>query len=304
MTRAWLWLRLMAGVVVLALLLHHFGAGPFTEAWRATTWESVLAAFALTAVATLTSAWRWRVVARTLGNPLTVRASVLAYYRSQFLNAVLPGGVLGDAERAMRHGRTSGDLGNGVRATVGDRVSGQVVQVGVTLLALVLLPTPWRSSDVGTAALLALLVGAAVLALVVRRRPEPWVVPVVVASVGSTAAHLALFVVAAATVGVTASPTVLVATGLVVLVGSAIPLSIAGWGPREGVTAWAFGLVGLGAATGLTVAVVYGVLAAVATLPGALVVLGDVVARRRAPGTTNGDTAGEAEEEDVEVAHA
>ena len=73
----------------------------------------------------------------------------------------------------------------------------------------------------------------------------------------------------------------LVTTGLVVLVGSAIPLSIAGWGPREGVTAWAFGVVGLGAAAGLTVAVVYGVLAGVATLPGAVVLVADVVARRR-----------------------
>jgi hypothetical protein len=74
---------------------------------------------------------------------------------------------------------------------------------------------------------------------------------------------------------------VLVTTGLVVLVGSAIPLSIAGWGPREGVTAWAFGVVGLGAAAGLTVAVVYGVLAGVATLPGAAVLAADVLARRR-----------------------
>ena len=73
----------------------------------------------------------------------------------------------------------------------------------------------------------------------------------------------------------------LVTTGLVVLVGSSIPLSVAGWGPREGVTAWAFGVVGLGAAAGLTVAIVYGVLAGVATLPGAVVLVADVVARRR-----------------------
>ncbi len=82
-------------------------------------------------------------------------------------------------------------------------------------------------------------------------------------------------------VGVDVPPAVLVTTGLVVLVGSSIPLSIAGWGPREGVTAWAFGVVGLGAAAGLTVAVVYGVLAGLATLPGAVVLVADVAARRR-----------------------
>ena len=47
--------------------------------------------------------------------------------------------------------------------------------------------------------------------------------------------------------------------------------SIGGWGPREGVTAWAFGSVGLGAGRGLETAVVYGLLVLVATLPGAVV---------------------------------
>jgi hypothetical protein len=39
-------------------------------------------------------------------------------------------------------------------------------------------------------------------------------------------------------------------------------------------------MAGLGSAVGLTVSVVYGVLAAVATLPGALVLVGDALARR------------------------
>jgi hypothetical protein len=49
--------------------------------------------------------------------------------------------------------------------------------------------------------------------------------------------------------------------------------SVAGWGPREGVTAWAFAAAGLGAAHGVATAVVYGVMAFVAGLPGALVLV-------------------------------
>src|SRR4029079_14307847 len=95
------------------------------------------------------------------------------------------------------------------------------------------------------------------------------------------AAHVAVFLVAVASVGVDTTPASLVAISLAVLVGSAVPLNIAGWGPREGVTAGLFALAGLGSTTGLTVSVVFGVLAAVATLPGVLVLLGDVVVRRR-----------------------
>jgi hypothetical protein len=56
-----------------------------------------------------------------------------------------------------------------------------------------------------------------------------------------------------------------------VLQAAALP-NIGGWGPREGVTAWAFGAAGLGASTGVATAVVYGVMVFAATLPGAAVV--------------------------------
>ena len=61
---------------------------------------------------------------------------------------------------------------------------------------------------------------------------------------------------------------------MVVLLASAVPANIAGWGPREGAAAWAFGAVGL-SAEGVIVAVVYGVLALVATLPGAVILVAD-----------------------------
>jgi glycosyltransferase 2 family protein len=46
--------------------------------------------------------------------------------------------------------------------------------------------------------------------------------------------------------------------------------SIAGWGPREGATAWLFGAAGLGADRGVATAVVFGVMVLVASLPGAV----------------------------------
>jgi len=60
---------------------------------------------------------------------------------------------------------------------------------------------------------------------------------------------------------------------LLALVVMGLPVNVGGWGPREGFVAWAFGVAGLGATLGLTVAVVYGVLAFVASLPGVGVIL-------------------------------
>ena len=55
---------------------------------------------------------------------------------------------------------------------------------------------------------------------------------------------------------------------LLVMLAMVLP-SVGGWGPREGVTAWAFGAAGLGAERGVATAVVYGVMVFVASLPGA-----------------------------------
>jgi bacteriorhodopsin len=59
--------------------------------------------------------------------------------------------------------------------------------------------------------------------------------------------------------------------------------SVAGWGPREGGTAWIFGAAGLGAAQGVTTAVVYGIMVLVATLPGAAVLVVSWARRVRRP---------------------
>jgi len=287
--RAWPWLRLVGGVLVLLVLLWHFGTGPFAQAWHVTTWPAVLAALVVTLASTLTSAWRWRTIAGAFDVPLGRREAVKAYYRSQFLNATLPGGVVGDAHRAVVHGRDVGDVGAGVRATVWERGSGQVVQLGLLLVVLVSLASPLRPLTPFAAA--GVLAVVAVGWFVFRRRGRlssdlrtvlggGTLVRVVVASCGSALGHLAVFLIAVRAVGVDASWSLLLVTGLVVMMGSAIPLNVAGWGPREGLTAWAFGMAGLGSAVGLTVSVVYGLLAAVVTLPGALVLVGDALARR------------------------
>jgi hypothetical protein len=93
---------------------------------------------------------------------------------------------------------------------------------------------------------------------------------VALASALVVAGHAVTFLIAARTAGSTAPPSELLPLALLVLLGAALP-NIAGWGPREGVTAWAFAAAGLGASRGVATAVVYGVMVFVASLPGAAV---------------------------------
>ena len=288
--RGWAWVRVAAGVLVLGVLVVRTGAGPFLDGVRLTSAWSLLAATCITAATTLCCAWRWQLVASGLGVRISLRTAFLAVYRAQFLNAALPGGVLGDVDRAVGHGRDTGALGRSVRSVVWERTLGQAVQLALTVAILLALPSPMRT--VGLVAL-AILAVALPLALVLLVTPSRGITAratravaadlgailgtarlrggVGLTSVVAVTGHLLVFLLAAHVAGVSAPASRMLPLAAVVLLAAAVPANVAGWGPREGVAAWAFAAAGLGAATGVTTAVVYGVMALVATLPGAIV---------------------------------
>jgi uncharacterized membrane protein YbhN (UPF0104 family) len=302
-------LRLAAGVTLLWFLGRHVGAAPFRDGLRAVTWPAVVTAVTFTALTTVCSAWRWRVVARALGISIGLPAAVRAYYRSLFLNSVLVGGVLGDVHRAVTHGRRAGDVARGLRAVAWERLCGQVIQAVVTAVVLLTLPSPVRPALPYVLAGVAGVAGVAgCAALVVRRgarrgrsrlaraaravaedlrhgllAPDVWP-QLALASVLVVAGHTATFVIAARVAGSTAPLGELLALLMVVQTATVIPLGIGGWGPREGAAAWAFAAAGLGAATGVTIATLYAVLMLAAVAPGAGLLLGDAVRRRRDQG--------------------
>jgi glycosyltransferase 2 family protein len=106
---------------------------------------------------------------------------------------------------------------------------------------------------------------------------------VLIASAGAVAAHVVTFWLAATAAGVSLpAPTMLAVAALVLLV-AAVPANLAGWGPREGAAAWAFALVGLDPALGVTAATVFGLLALATSLPGALVLVAGAAPVGRSP---------------------
>lgn len=293
------WAGPAVAAVTLAIVVWRLGTGPFLAGLRAVDARAVLAAAAVVLVATLCSAWRWAVVARGLGVPLSLRAAVTGYYRAMFLNLMLPGGVAGDVHRGVSHGREVRDVGRAVRAVVWERVAGQVVQVVVTIAVLLALPSPVRPvMPFVTVAAVAVALGFALLGRmgtgesrwrrlrnavagdirngVLRRSALPGVT---LSSVVVALAHAATFLIAARTVGVTAPISRLLPLALLAVLATALP-NVGGWGPREGVTAWLFSAAGLGAAHGAATAVTFGVLVLAASLPGALVLVVERLPRR------------------------
>lgn len=256
----------------------------------------LLLGLALTLPQIALSAWRWRLTSRLLGLPLGWARALREYYLAMFLNQVLPGGVAGDAARAWRHSRASGRQGSAWRAVIIERASGQLAVVLLSLLvfgvsplwhgvfgevlARLFAPRWWLA---GSAFLLALAL------LVVRLYRHP---PAALAGLGhdlhrsllSSSAwprqlggsllvvisYALVFVCAARAIGVTLPVATLLALVPPVLLAMLIPLSVAGWGIREGAAALVWGLAGLPPAQGVAVSMAYGLLVLLASLPGLL----------------------------------
>ncbi|WP_434739875.1 lysylphosphatidylglycerol synthase transmembrane domain-containing protein [Micromonospora sp. SH-82] len=304
-------LRTLAGVALIGVLLWQVGTGPVLDGLRMIDGPALAAALGIGVLTTVCGAWRWSLVAGGLGVRLPLGTAVVHCYRAIFLNSTLPGGVLGDVHRAVRHGRDVGDVGRGVRSVVWERLAGQVIQVGVALVLLCALPSPVQRYLPFVAAV-AVAGGVVVVLsarLLPRSGPSRWArtvrgaaadirhgllagrvwVGVVLATVVAFAGHLATFLLAARVVGADAPLSRLLPLTLLALMAMILPLNVAGFGPREGVAAWAFAAAGLTAAQGVSTAMVYGALVLAASLPGAFVL---IIRRIRVPAPGRESVAG------------
>jgi hypothetical protein len=214
---------------------------------------------------------------------------------------------VGDVHRAARHGRDVHDVGRALRSVAWERFAGQVVQVLLTVIVLLALPSPARSFMPLVA--IAVVVAMFGVVLVARARPDgarsAWArllggaagdirdgllarrawLGIALASALGVGGHAATFLLAARTAGTTAPPSRMLPIALIVIAAMVLP-SVGGWGPREGVAAWVFGAAGLHAQRGFATAVVFGVMVLVASLPGAAVLVVAWFRRIRPPGRT------------------
>lgn len=292
---SWVPWRWVLGAAVLVVVGWRTGTGPFVTGVSSLDARTLVLGALIALLTTVACAWRWYLVARGLGVGIRMRPAVASYYRSQFLNTVLPGGVLGDVHRGVLHGRDAGDTSRALRAVAWERFAGQVVHVVLATAVLLLLPSPVSPVMPTVIGILAVVLLAGAL---VARRPwrvrTPWIARalravrddmrvgllvrrswpgVVLASVAAVVGQVATYLVAARAVGVTTPLETLLPLAALVLLAAGLPLNLAGWGPREGMAAWAFAAAGLGAGHGVATAVAYGAMVFCANLPGAVVLL-------------------------------
>lgn len=286
-------MQLAVTVVLLALLWRAVDGPAAAQRLAQAEWVWLVLALAALNLQTLLSALRWRITARPLGLSLETGEAIREYYLSQVVNQSLPGGMVGDAGRAYRS-RAQAGLWAAGQAVMIERLVGQIamfVTLAVAFAATGLVPggldwPDWLAGPVAGFVVVGLAFpgglwvatrsgGAfgrtarglwAALAKTVAARG---VLPAQVAlSLGTTLCNLAAFAFCARAVGVDLSLPAIAALVPLILFTMLIPLSISGWGFREGAAAALLPLAGATASGGLASSVAFGLTFIAAVLPG------------------------------------
>ncbi len=310
--RRWMfWLRLTAGIALVAFLAARTDWRPVATALSKMRGEHWLAALAIYLASQVASAWRWGVLARPLGFDFPQRHFTQLYFEGMFFSLCLPSSIGGDVVKAYR---LAPDLNGRVLAActvLADRATGVValLVIGLTALAartyeLSMLPALGVGVAVLGAALVSVSFGLAILNWFVRRLPENGRLAALFAKLVPYHQRPEVFrraigwgllvqlcnVLVVVELGRAMSLDVpLVAYFIavpVVAMLTLLPVSVSGVGVREGGLAWMLAAYGVAPAIGITLGVLWFFVTVVAGLVGGIVYLYGGRATREATSLT------------------
>ena len=242
-------------------------------------------------------ALRWMIAIEASGNRLPLRTALQIVLIGHFFNQTLPSAVGGDAVRIWCAYRAGLGVGDSARTVILDRA---ISLVGLLLLAGVSLPWLFgivtdQTARLAIGAVVACGIGGFVAFVALPQFPESllkWRILRAVAKLAVLTRQLALtprymipilaltiagiicFVVIVFWLAVALHLEIRFADCLLlvppVLLVSSIPVSIAGWGVREGAMVVALGFISVPPAAAFAISVLFGLIIAAASLPGVL----------------------------------
>ncbi|MEM9787261.1 MAG: lysylphosphatidylglycerol synthase transmembrane domain-containing protein [Pseudomonadota bacterium] len=278
----------------LILLLWQAADGPaILHSLTAADPRWIAAAITILMCQTMLSALRWKVTAAALGQTLPARHAVREYFMSQAVNQSLPGGVIGDAARAVRARAEVGLAISGLAVGL-ERLAGQIAMF-VALTFAFIITYFWQGGldwPDRYAAALGLAIGlvsfAVLICMLIQGRTrlltptaKRWVALAVQALLSArvlpaqiglgvliTLCNLAAFGLCAWAIGQPLSLGAVFAVVPLILFTMLIPLTISGWGLREGSAAILLPIAGMSVADAVATSVLFGLVMLLAVIPG------------------------------------
>lgn len=130
------WLRIVAGIALIAFLILRFDWRPMGEAIHGMHWGHWFTALAIYLGSQVASAWRWAVLARPLGFELPQRRFLRLYFEGMFFSLCLPSSIGGDVFKAYRLSDNAAGRVLAGCTVLADRATGLIGLIVIGLTAL------------------------------------------------------------------------------------------------------------------------------------------------------------------------
>lgn len=265
------------------------------ETMRGVSVAALLGALAALTAQALTASLRWWWLNSSAGLALSLGRTVRVLYVGLLFNQLLPSAIGGDAARVVQLRRDGMTWPTAFASVAGDRLLGLIALVASAAIGLpALARAPPDGPILALVGMLSLGAWVGILWLLVARGRLPFAdaLPARMGSivevmrrlfgrrrralgllVASIAVHgwtVIAMIALAGGLGIAISPWVLAAILPPILLLSALPISLAGWGVRETLMIGALAGFGVAPAAAVALSVTFGLVLAVASLPGLL----------------------------------
>lgn len=310
-------LTIAVAAALLAITLHFVDMQRVGEGLRKIGVAAALAAAGLLLIQVVLCALRWMLITRLTPTPLPFRDAMRGYLEAAFVNAFLPSLIVSDGTRMVRAIASGAAPTHAFVGVASDRLVALSALAIASAAGLFLLPDASRHPLVVLALvglLPAFVIGLIALdllgrvftrfsrfrivrpflelaSLMERLRRMPGLTALVIAiSLAGHALSAGAFYILARQLELPIGYWPMFALSAPIIVYSAVPISVGGWGVREALSAALFGLVGIVPASGVALSIAFGLLtSAVGLLCGGAALVASMQRRapalRKAPGS-------------------
>ena len=249
----------------------------------------VLLVFFISFIQYVLSAYRWMYISSKNGTEMNFLYCLKFYYISTFINNILPGGVVGDIYRAYcarESGNNLINLSKSVQGIVFERLSGQIMMFFIFLFSLTFFFLINAKYVAFLYTVLPVLSVTFIIYFVVKKMYFNeissneiiinfkkifsgiifWNHTII--SFFVVLSYIVIYIISAEAIGLSIDYFTFFVFTPIVLFSMTLPVSIGGWGVREGTALLIAFLLGLSASSSISVAVMYGILNLFCSLPG------------------------------------
>jgi uncharacterized membrane protein YbhN (UPF0104 family) len=308
-------LTIAVAAALLAATLHFVDLHQVGDGLRKIGLLAALVAGVLLLAQVVLCAVRWMLITRLTPTPLPFREALRGYLEAAFVNAFLPSLIVSDGTRMMRAIASGARPSHAFVGVASDRLVALCALAIASAAGLFLLPDASRHPLIVLALvglLPAFVIGLIVLDILgrttvrlsrfrivrpilelaslmqrLRRMPGLTAIVLAISLLGHAMSAGAFYVLARQLdLGIGYWP--MYALSAPIIVYSAVPISVGGWGVREALSAMLFGLIGVAPASGVALSIAFGLMtSAVGLFCGAIALLASARSRtlalRKAP---------------------